>query len=44
LRANIEVIESYKKLPEDIYNLLNVKERYLEQILCNIETISKILG
>ncbi|MDR1945351.1 MAG: hypothetical protein LBQ59_04770 [Candidatus Peribacteria bacterium] len=44
LKANIEIIESYKNIPEDIYKLLNIKEVYLEQILCNIDTISQILG
>lgn len=44
LRKNLEVIKSYKEIPEKINKLINVKEDYLEQILCNIESISNILG
>jgi len=44
LRQNLEVIRSYKEIPEKINKLINVKEDYLEQILCNIESISNILG
>jgi hypothetical protein len=43
LRQNIEVIKEYKKIPEKINKYLNKKEVYLEQILCNIESISNIL-
>jgi hypothetical protein len=43
LRQNLEVIKEYKKLPEKINKYLNAKEIYLEQILCNIETISNIM-
>lgn len=43
IQKNIEVLEGYKELPEDIYEFLNKKEDYLEQILCNIETISKLV-
>jgi hypothetical protein len=42
LEKNIEVIEEYKKLPEKLNKWFNVKERYLEQIMCNVDTISKI--
>ena len=44
LRDNIEVIKSYKEIPERINDLIHKKEDYLEQILCNIDTISYILG
>jgi len=43
LEANVEVLESYKKLPEQINKYLNKKQYYLEQILCNIDTISTVL-
>ena len=43
LEANIEVLEDYKAMPEKIYDWLNVKEKYLQQILCNIENISKLI-
>jgi archaellum component FlaC len=42
LEKNIEVVEEYKKLPEKLNNWFNVKERYLEQIMCNVEAISQI--
>lgn len=43
LERNIATLEDYKKMPEKIYNWLNVKERYLEQILCNVESISELM-
>ncbi len=43
LRQNLEVIKEYKEIPEKINSYLNKKEEYLEQILCNIETISTLL-
>lgn len=44
LRDNLEIIKEYKKIPEKINQLISTKELYLEQILCNIESISNILG
>lgn len=44
LEANMEVLKSYKETPEKINKYINKKEYYLEQILCNIETISTVLG
>ncbi len=44
LRDNIEVIQSYKEIPEDINKLITKKQDYLEQVLCNIDTISYLLG
>lgn len=44
LRDNLEVIKSYKKIPENINDLITKKQVYLEQTLCNIDTISYILG
>ena len=43
LRNNLEVIKEYKKIPEKINKLINLKQDYLEQILCNIEIISNVL-
>ncbi len=43
LRNNLEVIQEYKRLPEKINWLIEGKQKYLEQILCNIETLSNIL-
>lgn len=42
LNKNIEIIESYKKIPEQLHSLINVKEKLLEQILCNIEQLSEM--
>lgn len=42
IERNIEILESYKNLPEELYKMLKIKDIWLEQILCNIETISKI--
>ncbi len=44
LEANLDAINDYKEIPEKINKLITKKEEYLEQILCNIETISEILG
>ena len=44
LDQNIEVLESYKKLPEQIHEMLQIKEVRLEQILCNVEAISKMMS
>lgn len=43
LEANLEVIKEYKKTPEKINKLINKKQDYLEQILCNVEIISEVL-
>lgn len=44
LRSNMDVIKSYKQIPENINKLVTWKQVYLEQILCNIDTLSYILG
>jgi hypothetical protein len=44
LNQNIQALEEYKKLPEKINKLITIKETRLGQILCNVETISYILG
>jgi len=44
LEQNLEAIQSYKDIPKDINKMVNMKQYYLEQILCNIEAISSILG
>lgn len=40
---NIETLQDYKNFPEKLHKLIKYKEIRLEQILCNIETISYIL-
>lgn len=44
LEANLQVLKTYKEIPEKINKYINKKEYYLEQILCNIEWISSMLG
>jgi hypothetical protein len=44
LKRNIQTLEEYKQLPKKINDLLWKKEARMEQILCNIETISKLMG
>ncbi len=41
---NLAILRSYKNIPEDVYKMLKIKDIRIEQILCNIETISKITG
>ena len=38
-KKNVEVIESYANLPEEIWKLIEKKEDYLEQIMCNVEAL-----
>lgn len=42
LEKNLSVLEDYKNTPEKINKLITKKEDYLEQVLCNIESISEI--
>lgn len=44
LEKNLEIIEEYKRLPEKLNKLISIKEVRLEQILCNIEAISSLIG
>jgi hypothetical protein len=42
LDRNIEVLEDYKDFPEKLNELISKKEERLEQILCNIDSISQM--
>lgn len=42
LERNIQILEDYKKFPEKLSTLVNKKQDRLNQILCNLETISNI--
>ncbi|PID86452.1 hypothetical protein CSB08_00530 [Candidatus Gracilibacteria bacterium] len=44
LERNIEILEGYKNLPKDLYRLIKTKEIYLEQIVCNLDNIAKMIG
>ena len=41
--ANIRMIESYKKFPDQLAKYLTWKERYAKQLLCNITAIQAML-
>lgn len=43
LERNIEILEEYKKFPEQLAKLINIKEVWIEQIICNIEAIASLL-
>ena len=43
LERNIQTLEDYKNFPERLSTLVNKKQDRLDQILCNIESISYIL-
>ncbi|MCH8518895.1 VCBS repeat-containing protein, partial [Candidatus Gracilibacteria bacterium] len=44
VRHNVEVLQSYGEIPERLAKLINIKEVWLEQILCNIEAIAELMG
>ncbi|PID87581.1 hypothetical protein CSB07_00690 [Candidatus Gracilibacteria bacterium] len=44
LKRNIEIIKTYKDIPKSLNELLNKKQERLEQLLCNIEVVSDIVG
>ncbi len=44
LERNIQILEEYKEFPDKLAKLVNIKEVWLEQILCNVEAISKLMG
>jgi hypothetical protein len=43
LDKNIEILKSYKELPEKLQLLVRIKEKRLQQVLCNIRVWSEIL-
>jgi len=44
VRYNVEILKSYAEIPERLAKLINIKEVWLEQILCNIEAIAELMG
>ncbi len=42
--TNIKRIDDYKKFPIKIQKYITWKERYIVQVLCNIDTIQQITG
>ncbi|NCP76959.1 hypothetical protein GW830_02345 [bacterium] len=43
-QENINIIEEYKKFPEKFQKYLTWKERYVGQLLCNVEAIENMMG
>ncbi len=41
---NIAILKSYKEIPQSIYKMVKIKDVRIEQIICNLETITKITG
>lgn len=39
---NIQILKHYQELPNEVYKMLRIKDIWLEQLLCNVEIISKI--
>lgn len=44
LEQNMQILQEYKEFPEKLSKLINIKEVWLEQILCNIEAIANLMG
>ena len=44
LEQNMQILQEYKEFPERLSKLINIKEVWLEQILCNIEAIANLMG
>ncbi len=44
LEQNISILENWEKMPEKLSTLINKKQDRLNQILCNINTISTLIG
>ncbi len=44
LQENIRTIEGYKKFPEKLQKYLTWKQRYLAQIVCNIDAVERMTG
>ncbi len=42
LETNLRVLEEYKNIPEKLSKLANKKQDYLEQILCNVDSVQEI--
>lgn len=43
INKNKKIIQTYMDIPQHIKSLINKKEDYLEQIICNVEIISDIM-
>jgi hypothetical protein len=44
IRENLRIIEEYKRFPMKIQKYLTWKERYIAQVLCNMNAIQQITG
>jgi len=43
IEENIEILESYRDIPEAVYDYMKKKEERLDQILCNVKIVSDML-
>ena len=43
IERNLQVIETYKRFPEKLQKYITWKQRYISQILCNVDIIEKTL-
>lgn len=43
IERNLQIIETYKRFPEKLQKYITWKQRYISQILCNVDIIEKIL-
>ncbi len=44
LQKNIRIINDYKKFPEKLQKYVTWKQRYMSELLCNVETVRQVLG
>lgn len=42
IKKNLKVLDEYRQVPEKVKELINKKEDYLEQVICNIEIVSEV--
>lgn len=42
LERNIEILESYRDIPRDLWEILRFRNKYYEQIIQNVETVSAV--
>ncbi len=43
IERNLQIIETYKRFPEKLQKYITWKQRYISQILCNVDIIEKTL-
>gem|GEM_PF-3087368 len=43
LERNIEILESYARLPSDVYRMIKIKDIRMNQLMENVESIFQIV-